>query len=152
VASKGISSTQHVGRKVARDTGSKVMAVGEAVEFVRLVDGTVLAEVNGDYWKSWLHGRLRTPKNKPGAMTFHQGTDHLSIAKHFTAEKQVEEFVGGRGLVTRWEMVHRNNHFLDAAYLACAAGGVVRAMGEQKPAAQSSGVSSNEWISGGRKW
>jgi len=44
--------------------------------------------------------------------------EHLSIAKHFTAEKKVEEFVAGRGVVTRWVAVSRNNHWLDAVELA----------------------------------
>jgi hypothetical protein len=50
------------------------------------------------------------------------GQEHLGFAKHLTAEKRVEEFVAGRGLVSRWEAVNRNNHYLDALALACVAG------------------------------
>lgn len=35
---------------------------------------------------------------------------------------QTEEFVAGRGVVTKWERIRRNNHWLDALYNACAAG------------------------------
>jgi hypothetical protein len=48
--------------------------------------------------------------------------EHLRFAKHLTAEVKTEEFVAGKGLVTRWERVRRNNHWLDALYNACAAG------------------------------
>jgi len=29
--------------------------------------------------------------------------EHLSLAKHLTAETRTEEFVAGKGVVTRWE-------------------------------------------------
>jgi len=48
--------------------------------------------------------------------------EHLSFAKHLTAEKRVEEFIAGRGTVIRWEAMNRNNHYLDALSLACVAG------------------------------
>jgi hypothetical protein len=65
---------------------------------------------------------LHTPLNKPGAMTLFDGNNHLSFAKHLTAERQVEEFSPGEGTVIRWEAVSRNNHYLDATCLACVAG------------------------------
>jgi hypothetical protein len=48
--------------------------------------------------------------------------EHLSLAKHLTAESKIEEFVAGRGVVTKWERVRRQNHWFDALYNACAAG------------------------------
>ncbi|MCA8989342.1 MAG: hypothetical protein KDA78_16960, partial [Planctomycetaceae bacterium] len=33
-----------------------------------------------------------------------------------------EEFAVGKGVVTRWERIRRNNHWFDALYNACAAG------------------------------
>ena len=54
--------------------------------------------------------------------------EHLAIAKHWTAERAVQEFVPGeRGLVSRWQVVSRSNHWLDCLYLACAAGHYVGA-------------------------
>ncbi len=35
---------------------------------------------------------------------------------------KAEEFLAGKGLVTHWERVRKNNHWLDALYNACAAG------------------------------
>src|SRR5690349_10088472 len=61
--------------------------------------------------------------------------EHLSLAKHLTAEVKTEEFVAGKGLVTKWERLRRQNHWFDALYNACAAGHgcEVRLVEEQKP-------------------
>lgn len=81
--------------------------------------------VNADYWKSWVHARLTTPLNQPGAMTLYEGRDgdkeHIALIKHLTAEKQIETFEAGRGTVIRWEALSRTNHWLDCAAYASAA-------------------------------
>lgn len=94
--------------------------------------------LNADLWKSFVHARLQTPAGQPGGLTlFHaQPNEHLSYAKHMTAEKRVEEFVAGKGTVYRWEALSRNNHFLDATSMACAAGhaaGTRLVVAEQAP-------------------
>lgn len=57
-------------------------------------------------------------------MTFFQATpqEHFPWTKHLTAEVKTEEFVAGRGVITKWECKRRQNHWLDALYNACAAG------------------------------
>jgi hypothetical protein len=82
-----------------------------------------LVEVDADYWKTWVHQRLATPLDKPGAMTFFRAEphEHLALAKHLSAETKMEEFIAGRGVVTRWQCVRRQNHWLDALYNASAA-------------------------------
>ncbi|WP_339748112.1 hypothetical protein [uncultured Rubinisphaera sp.] len=67
---------------------------------------------------------METPLDQPGAMTLFQAPahEHLSLAKHLTSERKVEEFMPGRGVVTRWERIRKNNHWFDALYNACAAG------------------------------
>jgi phage terminase large subunit GpA-like protein len=114
-----------------------------AYEPVMQPAGHYLIEVNADWWKSYVHNRLQTPPVQPGALTlFHASpSDHLTFAKHLTAERRVEEFVAGKGLVTRWEAVNRNNHYLDALALACVAGHgigqrLVTATAVQAPAPQ----------------
>lgn len=74
-----------------------------------------------------LPGRPRhgtSPVGQPGALSLFQAPpkEHLSFGEHLTAEMKTEEFVAGKGLVTRWERTRRNNHWLDALYNACAAG------------------------------
>jgi len=121
-------------------TGSVVKHVGEGFSgFWLPVQQLHLLEVDADHWKTWVHQRLSTPLGSPGAMTLFQALpqDHLSLAKHLTAETKVEEFVQGKGMVVRWERLRRQNHWFDALYNACCAGhGVgVRLVEEVKPAA-----------------
>jgi phage terminase large subunit GpA-like protein len=113
--SKGFGVQQLGKRKFFREPGYEAVAQKA---------GYMLVEVNSDFWKSHVHSRLQTPIDQPGGLSlFHATpTEHLTFAKHLTAERRVEEFVAGRGLVTRWEAVNRNNHFLDALALACLAG------------------------------
>jgi hypothetical protein len=106
-------------------TGSVVVHIGEGFHFNWLpAESLRLAEVDADHWKTWTHQRLSTPLDKPGAMTlFHAPPqEHLALAKHLTAEKKTEEFVAGKGVVTKWERLRRQNHWFDALYNACASG------------------------------
>ena len=61
---------------------------------------------------------------QPGALSLYQAVpnEHLSFVKRLTAKVKTEEFLAGKGLVTKWERLRRNNHWLDALYNACAAG------------------------------
>jgi hypothetical protein len=123
----------------AAQTGSVVKHVGEGYHASWLpVAQLHLIEVDADHWKTWVHQRLSTPLSSPGAMTLFQALpqDHLSLAKHQTAEAKVEEFVQGKGMVVRWEQLRRQNHWLDALYNACCAGHLcgVRLVVDVKPA------------------
>jgi phage terminase large subunit GpA-like protein len=113
--SKGFGTQQVGRRKQMHDPG---------YEPVPQPAGHTLVEINSDCWKSFVHARVQTPVGQPGGLTLYHAppTEHLSFAKHLTAEKRVEEFVAGRGLVTTWRAVSRNNHFLDACAMACVAG------------------------------
>jgi phage terminase large subunit GpA-like protein len=113
--SKGFGVKQLTRRRILSEPGYEAVAQPE---------GHNLVEINADHWKSWVHARLQTPAGMPGGLTLYHATanEHLSFAKHLTAEKRVEEFIAGRGLVTRWEVVNRNNHKLDALAMASVAG------------------------------
>jgi hypothetical protein len=106
-------------------TGSVVKQLGEGYHLNKLrAEKLLLAEVDADHWKTWVHQRLSTPLDQTGAMTLFQTNpaEHLALAKHLTAERKTEEFVTGKGVVVKWERLRRQNHFLDALYNACAAG------------------------------
>ena len=66
-----------------------------------------------------------------------QPQEHLSLAKHLTAEIKTEEFVAGKGTVTKWERIRRQNHWFDALYNACVAGNGcgVKLVQEERPPA-----------------
>ena len=68
--------------------GSIVKAIGEAWHANWLpVEQLFLIEIDSDHWKTWVHQRLSTPIDKPGAMTLFQAHphEHLSLARHLTA-------------------------------------------------------------------
>lgn len=66
---------------------------------------------------------ITTPIGSDGAMTldYAPNREHLSFAKHLTAEVKTGEFVAGKGPVIRWERIRRQNHWFDALYNACVA-------------------------------
>lgn len=121
IASKGYGQSMG-NRRLVRQTGSKVIGVGENYEVAQLIDGTRLLEFNADHWKSFMHARLKTPVGSAGAFTIFHSPDHLSYGKHLAAEKEVEIYVPGKGVTTRWEQISRVNHFGDATVLAILAG------------------------------
>jgi phage terminase large subunit GpA-like protein len=114
---KGFGVEQLGKRKIAHEPGYEV---------VPQKAGYGLVEINADFWKSFVHARLQTPAGQPGGLTlFHvaAANEHLTFAKHLTGEKKTEQFVAGRGLITKWTNESRKrNHYLDALALACVAG------------------------------
>ena len=122
---RGAAQQRHQWYNRPTSTGSVVRHIGEGFHINLLADSaTYLAEVDADHWKSWVHQRLATPLGQPGAMTLYAArpSDHQSFVKHLTAESKTEEYVAGRGVVTKWERVRKNNHWFDALYNACALG------------------------------
>lgn len=94
-----------------------------------------LYNVNTEWWKRWLQQRfLTTPFDVAGnrvdgsLVLFNPGEDkkrHLSIAHHMTAEEEQLVPVFGKESKRVWFVKNRNNHWLDATALACAAAGAV---------------------------
>lgn len=113
IAAQGHSVTRVTG-KWAADPGYDAQAYKH----------DAILPINADLWKSFVHARFQTPCGQPGGLTLFHDTaiNHLSFAKHMIAERRREEFVAGKGVVTYWEAVSRNNHYLDALSMACAAG------------------------------
>lgn len=163
-ACKGFGDTQRRGGRNVGETSEKGWKVvwappGAGYELLTHPSyAATLLEANADHWKTWLHVRLLTPIGQPGALTLYGPGDHLGYAKHLTSEKKVEEFVAGRGLVTRWERVHRNNHGLDSTCMACVAGHAQgeRLMGEAAPAPKeqpkNDQIPAEQFIRGGKRW
>src|SRR5262249_10320123 len=87
-------------------TGSTWKLIGEGYHVNWLPPQQIhLFEVDADHWKSFAHQRLSTPLTSAGAMTLFraQAQEHLSLARHLTAEVKTEEFVSGKGVVVKWE-------------------------------------------------
>jgi phage terminase large subunit GpA-like protein len=103
---------------------SEVQQIGEGFHVCWLpAEGLHRVDVDADHWKSWVHQRLHTPIGQPGAMTLFRAAafEHMSLARHLTAEHKVESYVAGKGVVVQWERLRRQNHWLDALYNASAA-------------------------------
>ena len=82
--------------------------------------GILLVHVDADRWKRWIHDRIRS---ESGLTLFEAPPrEHLSLATHLAAEREADEYRPGRPPRLKWERRSRTNHWLDATYLACAAG------------------------------
>jgi hypothetical protein len=92
-----------------------------------------LYHVNTEYWKQWVHERFNTATFDENEM-FNDGSlsifsapgdrkRHLSFSHHIVAEERREIFVPGKGNIRKWVTLSKNNHYLDATALACAAAG-----------------------------
>lgn len=74
---------------------------------------------NADHWKTQLFNACRTSAGESGSIEFYYSTDrneHVTLAKHFTAEEPKEFFEEGKGAYVRWIKHRKNNHYLDTAY------------------------------------
>lgn len=88
-----------------------------------------LLEMDTDYWKNWVHERFAGPvfdaenNMRPGALSLYdRKKKHLDYASQIVAEELVTEFTEGKGSKTFWQQTSASNHYLDATYMAAAAG------------------------------
>lgn len=94
--------------------------------------------VNADAWKRWVHARLSTPADAPGALLLWKpetAMTHMTTAKSLTSELWVERMDRTKGLVSEWKVQSRNNHRLDACSLAACAADMVGVTVTARPAA-----------------
>jgi hypothetical protein len=91
-----------------------------------------LYHVHTEYWKQWLQERFVTEtfssqqQFNDGSLSLYASNDtkrHTSFSHHIVAEERRDTFVEGKGIVRKWVVVNRNNHYLDATALACASAG-----------------------------
>ena len=92
-----------------------------------------LYNVNTEYWKQWAQERFATntlddqQMPNPGTLSLFSAPNdrrrHLSYSQHMVAEERRDIFEVGKGHVRKWVVVNKNNHYLDATALACAAAG-----------------------------
>jgi phage terminase large subunit GpA-like protein len=105
----------------------KVKFIGDGYHLARQASRDwTLIEIDVDQWKSWWHSRLVAPLANPTAApaTLYDdlASTHDEIARHWTAERQIEEWIPGKGIRRGWQRLRKNNHWLDAAVYAAAAG------------------------------
>jgi hypothetical protein len=94
-----------------------------------------VSEMNADVWKGRLHRALSVEVDHPQALLLPRSSKPNSrreLAKHLTAEKQVSEYVSGKGSVLKWVSTYYKNHWLDAAYMALV-GQSILSVGDTQP-------------------
>lgn len=79
--------------------------------------GLELFHLDSDYFKGWVHERIRWPVEQPGAWYLHEGADE-AYARQIVSEARLK---GPSGKPV-WVRRSRDNHFLDCEALAAAAG------------------------------
>ena len=122
-ATKGMGSAKNESawRKPKPGKGRKI---SDDWAIVRQPNGVQLVEMHSDHWKREVHQGFGAPPGSPGSLhLFHADRrEHLGFARQITAEREEEEFVPGRGTMTYWNKVFKDNHYLDCAYgCRCAA-------------------------------
>ena len=120
---------------------SDIVLVGEQYYVVHDLERAAWRiEINVDDWKMFEFERIQTPNSEPGAMVWYWSTDrneHITLAKHYTAEHPEETFEVGKGRIIKWHKKKRDNHYLDCGVYASVAGhicGVRVGRRETKPA------------------
>jgi hypothetical protein len=131
--------------------GKTVIFMGDQYHIARISGKRIdVVQINSDYWKTQTHAALMQDAAAPGAITFFNAPphEHIKLSKQLTAEKYVEEFVPGKGLVACLKAIRQENHLFDCLYgCKCAAHFCgARVMQEEKPAA----VSLSDWFGGKR--
>lgn len=124
IACKGENSTNWRGGRPGKNR-----LVGEHWFSVLQPEGVWLYHLHADYWKQYVHERFLTAtfdtqhKRNAGSLSVYSHADkmeHNAYAHHIAAEELREEFKAGKGLRRAWVQTSRNNHWLDATYMACA--------------------------------
>lgn len=109
-----------------------VQYIGEEFNMrLQLDDQIYLVHTNADYWKARVQEGLSMESQSAGAVSLYWTPDqyeHQEYSQQIAAEKQVEEWHQGRGFLKVFKVMQRENHYLDATYLALAAGQFVREM------------------------
>lgn len=127
-----------IGRDQADGTRQTFLEAYAAVQNQKRADAFWMYHINTEYWKQWAHERFLTktfdasqlhndgslslfspPKGKENSRL------HFSFSQHIVAEERRTRFLPGRGPKVEWYQRNRNNHYLDALALACAAAGCI---------------------------
>jgi hypothetical protein len=114
-----------------RESNASIIAGANMHASKLSAQGVWLYVLDTDYWKQFVHERFLTPtfdENnmlRRGSLSLYNlegNQKHGSFAQHIAAEELVSEFKEGKGSKQYWAVRNDNNHWLDATYMAAAAG------------------------------
>lgn len=128
----------HLGRDQQDGTRQTFLEAYAQVQNNKRPDAFWLYNINTEYWKHWVHERFLTKTfddsqlHNDGSLSIYslpKGSNdsrlHFSFSQHIVAEERRVQFVPGRGRKVEWYRRNKNNHWLDALALACAAAGCI---------------------------
>jgi len=92
-------------------------ALDYSVGGVTVKGGVKLCHVNTDFFKRWIHGRIRWPEDQTGGWHLHHQTTE-DYCRQLVAEELVTRASSGRMV---WVVRDRNNHYFDCEVNAVAA-------------------------------
>lgn len=135
--SKGYAQNRfHMGS--ASETRALFLECYANVQNPKTQDAFWLYNVNTEYWKGWLQERFLTRTfddsqlHNDGSLSLFSPPKgkqdlrlHFSFSQHIVAEERQTFFQPGKGTKIEWYRRNKNNHYLDALALACAAAGCV---------------------------
>jgi phage terminase large subunit GpA-like protein len=117
----GSASTRGMPYRQPAKASGDVKLIGERYYAKWMTDhACFILHVDADHWKTQVHERLAVPVESSGSMTLFTApaSEHTTYVKHLTAERQVEEYVPGKGPISRWVRERKANHYLDTLYNA----------------------------------
>lgn len=119
----GFGSGKHYSQSYSppKKAGRTIIAAREGYHIEHLtVQGVREFKVDVDYWKSWIHRRF-SENSGPGSCQLWHGhrNTHSNFLRHLQAEEEVRYFdVKRNKLVSKWEAIRKQNHYLDATVYA----------------------------------
>lgn len=108
-----------------KSRSGQIRQVGDGWHTERIAETRQLvARLDVDQWKSWVHHRLETKPGDVGSLVLYKDREqeHLGIARSLTSEEQIEEWNEKDGVIRRWQKKRPDNHHFDCCVYACAAG------------------------------
>jgi len=129
-AALGRGTGQQAGYQYAHPSalGRDVKRIGDGYHLrVHRKHRQLYAIVDSDAWKSTFQEAFRADAGERGSLSiFHDlAGGHKTYERHVRSERPVRKHHPRHGLITVWEAASRANHYLDASYLAAAAGHLV---------------------------
>ena len=92
-------------------------SIDYSVGGVQIKGGVKLCHVNTDFFKRWVHARIKWPEGQPGGWHIHNETTE-DYCRQMVSEELVTRASSGRKI---WVVRNRNNHYFDCEVNAVAA-------------------------------
>lgn len=146
-AIKGCGQGQQAGRYKAPGGGGIVRGRFYWASYQKSPHNIWLHWLDSDTLKNFVHQGFLTPDGQPGSISVYgsEAVVHQDYARHITAEIWCRTFIDGKGWVEKFDVIHGDNHFLDATAYAVAVAEIAgRNSGQQRAASVQRPVASSQ--------